>query len=151
VADSPRRTRGYAACSMLAGAWPALCRIRDSERLPSAATGSAVPVASRPLRCRSRSRLRDPRFQKGLRQSAVLSGGARAAPSMVPDRFRPFVATARRRHALSVQHLARGLQLSLSPLSAPKTETTTDLRWEPTGHSGKSCYPGLVAAFGRAV
>src|SRR2546422_10959709 len=130
---------------MLAVAWLALCRTRDSERPPTGATGSAVPVAGRPSRCRSRSRLRAPRRRERHRQSAVLSGGARVPPSTVPDRLPPFVATVHRRHVLSVPRPARGLQLWFCATSSPTTETPTDLRREPSDHPGKRCYPGLVA------
>src|SRR5262249_37754979 len=136
---------------MLAVAWLALCRTRDSEKPPTEATGFAVPVACRPSLYRSRSQRRAPRRWEHRRQSAVLSVGARAAPSTVPDRLPPFVATVHRRHALSVRRPARGLQFWFFPSSSPTTETSTDPRREPSDHPGKRCYPGLVAPFGAAV
>src|SRR5262245_38982777 len=132
-------------------AWLALCRTRDSEKPPTGATGFAVPVAGRPSRYRSRSRLRVPRRQERHRQSAVLSGGARVAPSTVPDCLPPFVATVHRQHVLSVRRPARVLQLWFCQSSSTMTETPTDLRREPSDHPGKRCYPGLAAPFGAAV
>src|SRR4051812_20319863 len=117
---------------MLAGAWSALCRTRDSEKPRGEATGSAVPEAGRHSRCRSRSRRRAPKLQEVLQKWAVLFGGAKAAPSTVPDRLPPSVAAARRRRVLSVRHRAQVLQSWFCQSAAPKIETTTDLGKEPS-------------------
>src|SRR5262245_6622536 len=136
---------------MLEGAWPELYRTLDSETLPGGGTGSAIPVASRPLRYRPRFQRRVPNWQESLRQSEVLCGGGTAGPSTVPHHLRLSVATAHRRHVPSVPHRARDLQLWFWPLSAPTTETTTDLRAGPSDHPGKRRYLHLAAASGAAV
>src|SRR5215831_8657612 len=110
---------------MSEGAWPALYRTRDSETLPGGGTGSAISVASRPLRYRSRFQRRVPNWQESLRRSEVLCGGGTAGPSTVPHHPRLSVATAHRGHVLSAQRRARDLQLWFWPISAPTTETTT--------------------------
>src|SRR5215471_7274003 len=123
---------------MLEGAWSALYRTRDSETPPGGGAGSAIPVASRPLRYRSRFQRRVPNWQEFLRRSEVLCGGGTAGPSTVPHHLRLSVATAHRRHAPSAQHRARDLQLCFWSLSATTTKTTTDLRAGPSDHPGNS-------------
>src|SRR5262245_43541322 len=124
---------------MLEDAWPALYRTRDSETLPGGGTGFAIPVASRPLRYRSRFQRRVLNWQESLRRSEVLCGGGTAGPSTVPHHLRLSVATAHRRHAPSARHRAQDLQLWCWSLSAATTETTTDLPGEPSDYPGKRC------------
>ena len=134
-------------------AWPALCRTRDSETPPAEATGSEVPEAGRPWRCRSRCRERVPTSSG---KSPTIGGSFRrrdggavhgsVSPSSCGGRRTP--RTRPRRSASStssstcvspiLRTLARNAHWSAYGTAVIQEDAVALLAWPPSAAAGRS-------------